>query len=490
MATYLTLFLYTVLAELTRRIVLTLIHAYTGPLSKIPGPALNKLTSLPWKLRITSGDFYYELPKLFERYGDTVRVGPSMILLKGKDAAQQLFVENVLSKTVVYEGFRSDPHHPDIFTERDKEAHKHRRRLLSHGFSISYLNNLEPAMMDCVDAFQQFLEGKCEQGGGTAQVDMFSNLANATADMLTATVFGESWNLTKTNNTHLKEIFTRQLKTMLVHAHFPFLKYLPFVPNPADPEITRRLDGVLAKRRALDKKDVKKDLLQMLIDTKEKYPKEYLEGHIKSDMQLFMIAGTDTSSVTLTFCLLLLVNNPLKLARLVEELDEAFPSRDDPITFEKTNSLPYLNAVLNESMRAMPVAIAFGREATEDIVVNGYELPRNLIPSKPQTLVTVNLAELGRDPAYWPDPELFIPERWLAPYKGHEVDRKATLPFSAGPRNCIGMQFAMRELRLLLAMVVRKFDLTLVPNQSHELRLYLVPVFVSRQYLVEVKVRD
>lgn len=70
-----------------------------------------------------------------------------------------------------------------------------------------------------------------------------------------------------------------------------------------------------------------------------------------------MVAGTDTSSVTLTFCLLLLLNNPDKLAKLAQELDEAFPSRNDPITFEKTLNLPYLNAALSESMRAMPVAV-------------------------------------------------------------------------------------------------------------------------------------
>tara|TARA_R110002060_G_scaffold3112_4_gene4897 strand:+ start:11 stop:265 length:255 start_codon:yes stop_codon:yes gene_type:complete len=53
--------------------------------------------------------------------------------------------------------------------------------LLSNGFSISYLNNLEPAMMECIDVFQQFLEKKCEEANGYAEVDMFSNLANATA---------------------------------------------------------------------------------------------------------------------------------------------------------------------------------------------------------------------------------------------------------------------------------------------------------------------
>lgn len=157
MATYLHLLLYAILAELIRRIVQILICAYTGPLSKIPGPAINKLTSVTWRLRLASGDFYYELPKLFEKYGDTVRVGelslliftvlsctlrvvgradvfffffdksgPAIVLVKGRDTAQQLLVDNVLKKSPIYDGFRPDPHHADLFTERDKDAHKHR----------------------------------------------------------------------------------------------------------------------------------------------------------------------------------------------------------------------------------------------------------------------------------------------------------------------------------------------------------------------------
>lgn len=75
MANYLWLLLYTVLAEVARRVVVTLLLAYTGPLSKLPGPTLSKLTPLPWRLRLASGGHYYELPRLFEKYGDTVRVG-------------------------------------------------------------------------------------------------------------------------------------------------------------------------------------------------------------------------------------------------------------------------------------------------------------------------------------------------------------------------------------------------------------------------------
>lgn len=68
-----------------------------------------------------------------------------------------------------------------------------------------------------------------------------------------------------------------------------------------------------------------------------------------------MIAGSDTSSMTLTCTLLLLVNNPEKLTKLINEIDETFPDKDGEITFAKTQDLPYLNAVINESMRIMPI---------------------------------------------------------------------------------------------------------------------------------------
>lgn len=64
--------------------------------------------------------------------------------------------------------------------------------------------------------------------------------------------------------------------------------------------------------------------------------------------------------------------------------------------------------------------------------------------------MSVNLAELGKDPSLWPDPELFLPERWLGKYKGMEADKKATLPFSAGPRNCIGMQYVPLSYLLMI----------------------------------------
>lgn len=108
-----------------------------------------------------------------------------------------------------------------------------------------------------------------------------------------------------------------------------------------------------------------------------------------------------------------------------------------------------------------------------------------------------------RDSRYWPDGESFVPERWLGPYKGVDADRKAFVPFSAGSRNCIGQQsvlpfsrgsantdrFALKELRLIIVMVLRRYELSLVPGQSHEMRVHTVPWFKQGFYNVGVKAR-
>lgn len=93
-------------------------------------------------------------------------------------------------------------------------------------------------------------------------------------------------------------------------------------------------------------------------------------------MTIARIAGSDTTSFTATCTMLLLVHNTSKLAALRKEIDAAFPSKKDPITFAKTQDLPYLNAVINESMRVMPVLSGGMERVVESTTtLSGYEIP-------------------------------------------------------------------------------------------------------------------
>ncbi|RDW76958.1 hypothetical protein BP6252_05011 [Coleophoma cylindrospora] len=385
MTSFVQMLVVVLVGEFLRRCLETLLFAFTGPLAKIPGPWLCKVSTLPHKLALIQGRNVERYRDLMKRYGDTVRVAPNLVLVSGRDAVYQIVVEDDLPKGAFYHGIQANPKAPDLQTETDKVAYKQRRRWLSPGFSISYLKGLEPILAGCLREFEEFLHAKCaEAEGGVATVDIYGLIANLASDIISATSLGGSFEQVKTGKTYYKDRIINRLKRTSIFAQFPILKYVPLVPPIEDPEIEDMLDRVLQKRRQMPKEQIHQDLLQILIDTNEEHPDVYTVAHVKEDMRLFMIAGSDTSSTTATFAIKLLLEHPDALQKLVAELDSAFPSKSSPITMERTQSLEYLNAVINEAMRVQPIIATapkgISRETPEPRIVNGYEIPKNASP--------------------------------------------------------------------------------------------------------------
>lgn len=161
------------------------------------------------------------------------------------------------------------------------------------------------------------------------------------------------------------------------------------------------------------------------------------------------LAGSDTTSGTLSFALLLLVHDDRARKLLVQEIDDAFPGKDDLITSNRVKDLPYLNAVIHETLRLMPPsAIGFPRITDRTVTLNDYMIPAEVnamfhqgwAASVSQTAVLANIYALQYDPKVWgSDVGLYRPERWLEPGSDKWL-RTALFPFSAGTRNCIGQK--------------------------------------------------
>lgn len=179
------------------------------------------------------------------------------------------------------------------------------------------------------------------------------------------------------------------------------------------------------------------------------------EGGDKSDMFLtaqahtLIIAGSETTAVTLTAMLAFLLRYPAKLAILVEEVRSAFSSADQ-INAEGTMPLTYLFAVIEETLRILP-PVPFGLpRMCPGSVIDGRVVPAG-------TIVTTSPYTVSHDPEYWHDPEGWHPERWLAredPLYSAKFDndnKEASRPFSTGPRVCLGVNLAYIELRMTLA---------------------------------------
>lgn len=143
--------------------------------------------------------------------------------------------------------------------------------------------------------------------------------------------------------------------------------------------------------------------------------------------------GSDTTTTTLGFALMLFANYPNVQDQLVEEMNEVFPDPNEEFTTQKLNELKYMDRCLKEALRLYPPIPFISRVLDEDLTTsNNYVVPKG-------TIVGIQLYDLHRNPQEFPDPEKFDPDRFL-PENIKKRHPFSYLAFSAGPRNCIGFR--------------------------------------------------
>jgi cytochrome P450 len=186
---------------------------------------------------------------------------------------------------------------------------------------------------------------------------------------------------------------------------------------------------------------------------------------VRDEVSTLMLAGHETSATTLTWTFCLLAEHPDKEARLVAELDEVLAGR--PVTNSDLPRLVYTRAVAREAMRLFPPIWALGRRAIASDTVADVDLPAGAI-------IALSPYVTHRLPEFWESPEAFVPERFLP--DAAPTPAFAYLPFSAGPRGCIGERFAMTEIVVVLATVLQRYRLRPVREGPVE----AVPVLTLR----------
>ncbi|GAB2217002.1 hypothetical protein Droror1_Dr00000156 [Drosera rotundifolia] len=188
----------------------------------------------------------------------------------------------------------------------------------------------------------------------------------------------------------------------------------------------------------------------------EHYAKENADIIIKSKCLVIFLGGSDTTTVTLTWALSLVLNNPQVLKKAHEELD-ARVGRDRQVNDSDTKNLVYLQAIIKETMRLYPAGpILAPRESVTDCIVAGYYVPAC-------TRLMINLWKLQSDPKVWPNPSEFQPERFLTSHQNVDVRGQnfELLPFGSGKRICIGINFSLQMMALTLGCLLHSFHISL-----------------------------
>ncbi|MFH9425792.1 cytochrome P450 [Streptomyces sp. NPDC017529] len=210
------------------------------------------------------------------------------------------------------------------------------------------------------------------------------------------------------------------------------------------------VDRVVAAHRRGGPAD-RSDLVGALVEAGER------PARIRDTVMVTLLAAHHTTGVAVSWTLHLLGRHPDVGERVAEELDRVLGDRAVP-GYVDLRRLTYLDMVLKESMRLFPPGPYGARETTEDLALGGYEIPAGTTVFYPFWAVHMN-------PRYWPEPERFVPERFLA----REVagrPRLAYVPFGIGPRSCEGAALAMVEAQLVLAVLLKRFRFR--PAPGHE----------------------
>lgn len=253
-----------------------------------------------------------------------------------------------------------------------------------------------------------------------------------------------------------------------IMAHFSdqgsgvFLRMLPdSVPTPSNLRFRRankRLEelvyGIIEERRRSGRDTG--DLLSMLLHARDEDGSHMSDKQLRDELMTIVMAGHETTAIALSWTFYLLGKHPVVEEKLHAELEETLEGR--PPAVEDLPHLPYLDAVIKESMRIYPPAWAIGREALEDCEVGGF-----YVPAKTQMFISQYVVH--RDPRNFENSEAFLPERWLDG-STDDLPKFAYFPFGGGPRLCIGQSFAKMEANLVLATIAQSFRLRLVPGQT------------------------
>jgi cytochrome P450 len=233
--------------------------------------------------------------------------------------------------------------------------------------------------------------------------------------------------------------------------------------NAALEVLERRVERMIADRRGA--KDAHPDLLSALLAAKDEDGTRMSDRQVRDEILTLFIAGHETTASGLAWSLYSLARDRVAYERAQAEADAL---RGDRVTFEDLPALPYCLQVFKEALRLYAPIYLFGRQAIEPVQLGGYDIPTGII-------VIISPYAVHRRPDLWPDPTRFDPGRFT-PDAEQARPREAYLPFSGGPRTCIGNHFALMEGPIVLATLLRSARFTLasdapvVPEASATLR--------------------
>ena len=330
------------------------------------------------------------------------------------------------------------------------ELWRRQRKLVSHAFTPRRIQGYGDAMIDAAErTLHEWEDGQ--------QIDVHAAMTELTLDVVGRTLFDAdvrgSAKEVGDALTDISHFYATMMENLL-----PLPDWWPTSRNRRFRKAVQNVDRIIREiieRRRTSAHD-RGDLLSALLQAQDDDGGGMSDRQLRDECVTLFLAGHETTSIALSNSFFLLSEHPEIEERVHEEVRDLLGSRRP--TSEDAKRLPFTECVIKESMRLYPPVYTIGRLVLEDFELGGYVIEKGVSLLFSQWVT-------HRRPECFPDPLRFDPERWL-PERAKSIHRYSYFPFGGGPRICIGNHFAMMEAILLMASLIRRFRLELVPGET------------------------
>ncbi|CAG5186751.1 uncharacterized protein ALTATR162_LOCUS11693 [Alternaria atra] len=434
----------------------------TSSTRNVPGPILARFTRL-WELHLLfKDDFATANIALHKKYGSIVRLAPNRFSIADGEAAKVVLGHaGALDKSNYYNAF-GPPFKTNMFTETQISVHGKMRRPVAQLYSNTNLLSFEPFVNTCNKILTNRLKEHARLGH---RFDVRELMQFYAFDVIGEITMGSRFGLMEDDcdKTGVISALDEQIFHGSTVGLFPeihrimgyamgFLKLEPAFKTVLDFVILNIQNRASGKTKSPgDRQDFVDKLLQLERDGKA------TRFDTIDACAANVVAGSDTTAISLTAIFANLSMHPAILARLRRELDDATKAGtiSDPVSFKEARELPYLHAVMYESLRVHP---AIAAPLVRIVGKNGAQLAGQYFPPGSEVGVNSWVIHHNED-IFGPDASQFKPERWLTEdAKQRSFMERNFLTFGAGPRTCIGKNVSLLEMYKVIPQIVRKFD--------------------------------
>jgi cytochrome P450 len=376
--------------------------------------------------------------------------------------------------------------------------HERAKKMLNPAFHFVNLQSMISIMTDqTIKAIDTLLQS-------TSKINLSTEFNALTLSIIASSAFGGSFETISNAREIIARAFTEVLKaiayrTARMIVFIPIISQLPFwgkdIIDRDTQELSDFVDQIITDRRQGRSQSLcaGADLLDLLLSAVDNQGQPFTDQEIKDQALTFVFAGHETTSNLMSWVMYELMTNPSVYQACQHEVNRILPNRTIP-TSQHLNDLPIIEAVLQETLRLYPPAPFFTRQCiNKQIIGTGTDHPLHIPVG---TTILINTYAIHRREEYWPRPNEFDYTRWLRdpvtglkPKLAHPF---CYLPFAAGPRNCIGQNFALLEAKVMLALLIQRCHFELEPGQKilPEVRITMRPKYGLFARISEREIND